>query len=159
MSITLVAIALIAIGNIFYAYRCIVGTRAFIDQYGMGDGSAFMIKLAGTFCAGLGFMLVYVLLTGIEGTWELFTFGFVQAALLTVVGYQTVNGPWAEVESEGDQGRLYRACRVRHPECRCSVHRRRAALRLDLPTRGFRTTRKPLFMLPICQSPQDAYCS
>ena len=64
----------------------------------MGDGSAFMIKLAGTFCAGLGFMLVYVLLTGIEGTWELFTFGFVQAALLTVVGYQTVNGPWAEVE-------------------------------------------------------------
>ena len=36
MSITLVAIALIAIGNIFYAYRCILGTRAFIDQYGMG---------------------------------------------------------------------------------------------------------------------------
>ena len=76
MSITLAAIALIAIGNIFYAYRCILGTRAFIDQYGMGDGSAFMIKLAGTFCAGLGFMLVYVLATGIEGTWELFTFGF-----------------------------------------------------------------------------------
>ena len=74
MSITLVAIALIAIGNIFYAYRCILGTRAFIDQYGMGDGSAFMIKLAGTFCAGLGFMLAYVLLTGIAGTWELFTF-------------------------------------------------------------------------------------
>ena len=35
MSITLVAIALIAIGNIFYAYRCILGTRAFIDQYGI----------------------------------------------------------------------------------------------------------------------------
>lgn len=57
-----------------------------------------MIKLAGTFCAGLGFMLVYVLLTGIEGTRGLFTCGLVQAALLTVVGYQTVNGPWAEVE-------------------------------------------------------------
>jgi CO/xanthine dehydrogenase Mo-binding subunit len=57
-----------------------------------------MIKLAGTFCAGLGFMLAYVLMTGIVGTWELFTYGFVQAALLTVVGYQTVNGPWAEVE-------------------------------------------------------------
>ncbi len=98
MMITKTAIALIAIGNIFYAYRCILGTRAFIDQYGMGDGSAFMIKLAGTFCAGLGFMLAYVLITGIAGTWELFTYGFVQAALLTVVGYQTVNGPWAEVE-------------------------------------------------------------
>ena len=98
MMITKTAIALIAIGNIFYAYRCILGTRAFIDQYGMGDGSAFMIKLAGTFCAGLGFMLAYVLMTGIAGTWELFTYGFIQAALLTVVGYQTVNGPWAEVE-------------------------------------------------------------
>ena len=98
MSITHAAIGLVAIGNIFYAYRCILGTRAFIDQYSMGDGSAFMIKLAGTFCAGLGFMLVYGLLTGIEGTWELFTFGFVQAALLTVVGYQTLNGAWAEVE-------------------------------------------------------------
>ena len=93
MMITKTAIALIAIGNIFYSYRCILGTRAFIDQYGMGDGSAFMIKLAGTFCAGLGFMLAYVLMTGIAGTWELFTYGFVQAALLTVVGYQTVNGP------------------------------------------------------------------
>mgnify|MGYP003324618482 FL=1 len=57
MSITHAAVGLVAIGNIFYAYRCILGTRAFIDQYGMGDGSAFMIKLAGTFCAGLGFML------------------------------------------------------------------------------------------------------
>ncbi len=41
MSITHAAIGLVAIGNIFYAYRCILGTRAFIDQYGMGDGSAF----------------------------------------------------------------------------------------------------------------------
>ena len=98
MSITLVAIALIAIGNIFYAYRCIVGTRAFIDQYGMGDGSAFMIKLAGTFCAcrKTNTLSTYWLEASKHG--GLFTFGFVQAALLTVVGYQTVNGPWAEVE-------------------------------------------------------------
>ena len=93
MTITKTAIALIAIGNIFYAYRCILGTRAFIDQYGMGDGSALMIKLAGTFRAGVSFMLAYILITGIAGTSELFTFGFVQAALLTIVGYQTVNGP------------------------------------------------------------------
>ena len=64
----------------------------------MGDGSAFIIKLFVTFCAGRGFMLAYVLMAGIAGTWELFTYGFVQAALLTVVGYQTVNGPWAEVD-------------------------------------------------------------
>ena len=97
MMITKTAIALIAIGNIFYAYRCILGTRAFIEQCGMADGSAFMIKLAGTFCAGPDFMIACVLMTGIAGTWELFTYGFVQVALPTVVGYQSVNGPWSEV--------------------------------------------------------------
>ena len=43
----------------------------------MGDASAFMIKLASTFCAGLGFMIAHVLLTGIIGTCDLFTYGFV----------------------------------------------------------------------------------
>ena len=43
----------------------------------MGDASAFMIKLAKTFCAGLGLTLGYVPLTGIAGTWQLFTYGFV----------------------------------------------------------------------------------
>ena len=98
MMITKTAIALIAIGNIFYATVVFLARAHSSTSTAMGDGSAFMIKLAGTFCAGLGFMLAYVLMTGTAGTWELFTYGFVQAALLTVVGYQTVNGPWAEVE-------------------------------------------------------------
>ena len=89
MSITYILIALLALGNTFYAYRCIIGTRGFIDQYGTGDGSAFPIKMVGSFCAGMAFMLVYALLTDLGGKWELFTFGFVQAALLTVLGYQS----------------------------------------------------------------------
>ena len=111
MSITYILIALLAVGNTFYAYRCIIDTRGFIDQYGTGDGSAFPIKMVGSFCAGMAFMLVYVLLTDLGGKWELFTFGFVQAALLTVLGYQTVNGPWAEVEGiNATKGELYRTC-------------------------------------------------
>ena len=43
----------------------------------MGDASALMIKLASTFCANLGFMITYILMTGITGTCELFTYGFV----------------------------------------------------------------------------------
>ena len=98
MSITLIVIVLLAIGNAFYAYRCVIGTRGFIDQYGTGDGSAFPIKIAGSFCAALAFMLIYALLTDIAGKWELFTYGFVQATLLAGIGYNTVNGPWAKVE-------------------------------------------------------------
>ena len=44
MSITHVAIALIAIGDSQWP-TAVYWTRAAIDQYGMGDGSAFMIKL------------------------------------------------------------------------------------------------------------------
>ena len=107
MSITHILIALLAVGNTFYAYRCIIDTRGFIDQYGTGDGSAFPIKMVGSFCAGMAFMLVYALLTDLGGKWELFTFGFVQAALLTVLGYQTINGPWAEVEGINATKEIY----------------------------------------------------
>ena len=58
----------------------------------MGDGSAFINKLAGTFFGGFGFMLACVLTTVIAGTCVIFTYGSVQAALLTIVGYWTVAG-------------------------------------------------------------------
>lgn len=75
-----------------------IGTRGFIDQFGAADGIAFPIKLAGSFCDALAFMLIYTLLTDIARKSELFTYGFVQATPLAGIGYNTVNGPWAEVE-------------------------------------------------------------
>ena len=68
MMITKTSIALIAIGNIFYGYRCILGTPIFIEQHDMGDGSTLMIKIAGTLCAGLGFIVAYILMTGVAAT-------------------------------------------------------------------------------------------
>ena len=32
------------VGYAFYAFRCLAGTKAFIDQYGMGDGAAIMTR-------------------------------------------------------------------------------------------------------------------
>ena len=131
--ITKTAIALIAIGNIFYAYRCILGTRAFIDQYGMGDGSAFMIKLAGTFCAGLGFMLAYVLMIGIAGN--------LGAFYLRLRSGGSPNGcrlPDRErtlgrgCGRESYQGRVYGSGPIRCAERGGALHRRGNALRLTI---------------------------
>lgn len=97
-TLTLIAVILLIIGNLFYGYRCLLGTKGMIDQYGFGDAGAFPVKLTGSFVTGLGLILMYLLATGIDGSWEIFAFGFIQAAILTVVGYQTLNSHWVEVE-------------------------------------------------------------
>ena len=50
----------------------------------MGDGSAFMIKLAGTFCAGLGFMRVVLGLVAV-------TFKVVAAVISVLVCFGFYN--------------------------------------------------------------------
>ena len=37
------------VGYAFYAFRCLAGTKAFVDQYGMGDGAAIMTRFFGSF--------------------------------------------------------------------------------------------------------------
>ena len=32
----------------FYAFRCLFTTKAFVDQYGMGDGAAIMTRFFGS---------------------------------------------------------------------------------------------------------------
>ena len=35
------------VGLGFYAFRCLAGTKAFVDQYGIGDGAAIMTRFFG----------------------------------------------------------------------------------------------------------------
>ena len=96
-TVTSIFIILLIIGNLFYGYRCLLGTKGMIDQYGFGDAGAFPVKLTGSFVTALGFILIYLLATGISGSWEIFAFGFIQAVvILTIVGYQTLNSHWVQ---------------------------------------------------------------
>ena len=91
-------IALIIVGNLFYAFQCICQTRKYIEKYGFGEGSAIMTRLVGTFAAGFAVTLAIALFTSIEGAWLLFVYGFVQACIGAGVCYQTIHSYWGSVD-------------------------------------------------------------
>ena len=69
------------VGYAFYAFRCLAGTKAFVDQYGMGDGAAIMTRFFGSFIVGTVLMALYILLIrpeGLTGTWAFFNLVFLQ---------------------------------------------------------------------------------
>tara|TARA_E500000331_G_C17010081_1_gene605983 strand:- start:240 stop:656 length:417 start_codon:yes stop_codon:yes gene_type:complete len=73
----------------FYAFRCVFGTKAFIDQYAMGDGSAIMTRFFGSIFIGSVLMALYIMLVrpaGLEGTWAFFNLIFLQNLFAFFVG-------------------------------------------------------------------------
>ena len=67
----------------FYAFRCVFQTKAFVDQYGMGDGAAIMTRFFGSIFVGSVLMAVYVGFVrpgGLENTWAFFNLIFLQNA-------------------------------------------------------------------------------
>ena len=80
--ITFLAIFIIHFAGLgFYAFRCLAGTKAFVDQYGMGDGAAIMTRFFGSFIVGTVLMALYIMLVrpeGLEGTWAFFNLVFLQ---------------------------------------------------------------------------------
>ena len=68
-------------GYAFYAFRCLAGTKAFVDQYGMGDGAAIMTRFFGSFIVGSVLMAIYigfVRADGLTNTWAFFNLIFLQ---------------------------------------------------------------------------------
>ena len=95
--LNLIIWVLAGLGAGYYAYRCLFDVRGMIDQYGVGDGSAFVITLVGTF-AGAGFIMSLVILFfGPHGAWAFVTYSFVQSVLGAIFGYKIVKSSWAEV--------------------------------------------------------------
>ena len=69
------------VGYAFYAFRCLAGTKAFVDQYGMGDGAAIMTRFFGSFIVGTVLIALYIMLVrpdGLVGTWAFFNLVFLQ---------------------------------------------------------------------------------
>ena len=64
-----------------YAFRCLFTTKAFVDQYGMGDGAAIMTRFFGSIFVGSVAMAIYVGFIrpdGLENTWAFFNLIFLQ---------------------------------------------------------------------------------
>ncbi len=66
-----------------YAFRCLFTTKAFVDQYGMGDGAAIMTRFFGSIFVGSVLMAIYIGFVrpaGLENTWAFFNLIFLQNA-------------------------------------------------------------------------------
>ena len=85
-SLNLIVWIVLLVGAIYYSYRCLFQTKAFVDQYGFGDSAVFMTRFAGTQVGAAA------------GAWAFVAWGWTQSLLATVFGYQTVNSEWANVE-------------------------------------------------------------
>ena len=93
-----IAILIPAIMGVFYGFRCLFQTEGFIEQYGLGAASEFMVKLTGTYTMTQGIVYIILLITSPVGAWSVVAFGTIQAALFLIYGYTTVKGKWAQVD-------------------------------------------------------------
>ena len=61
-----------------YAFRTVVGTKSFLDKYGMDHTGAIMTRFFGALFIGSTLMAIEILLVGTEGTWPFFVLVFLQ---------------------------------------------------------------------------------
>ena len=93
-----VAIFIPMLMGLYYGFRCTFQTDAAIAQWGIGAGSAWMVRFAGVNIGMQNIVYAVLLITSPAGAWALFAYGTLQAAGMLVMSYFTVNGKWAEVE-------------------------------------------------------------
>jgi len=97
-SLNLIVWIVLLVGAIYYSYRCLFQTKAFVDQYGFGDSAVFMTRFAGTQVGAAAVISLVLLFIGPQGAWAFVAWGWTQSLMATVFGYQTVNSEWANVE-------------------------------------------------------------
>jgi len=81
------------IGYTLYAYRCVFGTKAFLDQYGADHTGAIMVRFFGSFFIGSVLMAIYIMFIradGVNGTWGFFNLVFVQNLIAFFVGIYSI---------------------------------------------------------------------
>ena len=81
------------IGYAVYAYRCVFGTQAFLDQYGVDNTGALMTRFFGSLFIGSIVMALYIMFVrdnGIYGTWGFFNLVFLQNLSAFMVGIYTI---------------------------------------------------------------------
>ena len=76
-----------------YAFRTIVGTKGFMDQYGIDHSAAVMIRFFGAPFVGSFLMALYILFVrdgGVSGTWAFFNLIFIQNLMYFIFGIYTI---------------------------------------------------------------------
>ena len=81
------------IGHGVYGFRCVFGTKSFLDQYAMHDSGAIMTRFFGSFFLGSVLMAIYIMFIrsgGVENTWGFFNLIFVQNLMAFLIGIYAI---------------------------------------------------------------------
>ena len=76
-----------------YAFRTVVRTKAFMDQYKIDHSAAVMVRFFGAAFIGSILMAIYIMFVrdgGVNGTWGFFNLIFVQNLMYFLVGVYTI---------------------------------------------------------------------
>ena len=91
--INFLAVLIPAVMALYYGYRCLIASDAFLMQYGLGPASGFMVKLTGTYTITQAIMYFILILTSPSGALAVFAFCIIQFCLFLIFGYTTAKGP------------------------------------------------------------------
>ena len=78
----------------FYASQLLVGTKKFMDKFGIDHTAAFMIRFLGAFFLAWILMALYIMFVrpnGVEGTWAFFNLIFITHFIVTITNYYSKN--------------------------------------------------------------------
>ena len=78
----------------FYAAQLLVGTKKFMDKFGIDHTAAFMIRFLGAFFLGWILMAFYIMLVrpnGVEGTWSFFNLLVITHLIVTITNFYSKN--------------------------------------------------------------------
>ena len=76
-----------------YAFRTIIGTKGFMDKYGIDHSAAVMIRFFGAPFVGSFLMALYIMFVrdgGVSGTWSFFNLIFIQNLMYFIFGIYTI---------------------------------------------------------------------
>ena len=78
----------------FYAAQLLVGTKKFMDKFGIDHTAAFMIRFLGAFFLAWIIMALYIMFVrpnGVEGTWTFFNLIVITHLVVTITNYYSKN--------------------------------------------------------------------
>ena len=99
----LILYILLLLGNIYYAYSTLINTKNWLDQYGTHHSAVLIARVLGSVITGFTLVGVYILFTGIDGTWPYFASLFMGFVVMTIAGIYSVEIDWPK-NYEGKEG-------------------------------------------------------
>ncbi len=91
----LILYLLVLIGNIYYAYSTLINTKKWLDQYGTHHSALIITRVLGSIISGFALVGIYILFTGIDGTWPYFAGLFLSFVIMTIAGIYSVEVDWS----------------------------------------------------------------